>query len=288
MAGAGADLDALRERLASGRPPVELRRVAETASTNADLLAEARRPGAATRPCLLVADRQTAGRGRHGRAWHAEPGASLTFSIAWPLAAADVSGLSLAAGVAIAEALAALHAGAAAPPRLGLKWPNDLWLVDAGGAGRKVGGILIETVPQGRGRVAVVGVGLNVLEQKVAGARSGVAWLREIDADATPHSVLERVAPALVEALACFEREGFAAFAERFAALDLLRGQPVRCEAGPGGDAVEGVAEGVSASGDLLVRTARGVERVGSGEVGVRLAQGSAEAARRQPAGSPC
>ena len=75
-------------------------------------------------PCLLVAERQTAGRGRHGRPWRSTPGASLTFSLAWPLTRADLSGLSLAVGVALADAL-----DATATPRIGLKWPNDLWLV---------------------------------------------------------------------------------------------------------------------------------------------------------------
>ena len=113
-------------RCAAARAP---ERVAETGSTNADLLARVRAAAAsgatASRPCLLVAERQTAGRGRHGRAWHATPDASLTFSLAWPLAPRRLSGLSLAVGVALAEALDP-RAGDAL--RIGLKWPNDLWL----------------------------------------------------------------------------------------------------------------------------------------------------------------
>ena len=88
--------------------------VVETGSTNSDLLARvhaAAGAGAATfAPCLLVAERQSAGRGRHGRAWHATPGASLTFSLAWPLVRADLSGLSHAVGVALADALEAVTA----------------------------------------------------------------------------------------------------------------------------------------------------------------------------------
>ena len=115
-------------------------------------------------PCLLVAEEQTRGRGRLGRGWIASAGASLTFSLALPLAPEEWSGLSLAVGLALAEALDPM-VQPGAPPRIGLKWPNDLWLVDGPGRGRKLGGILIETVSVGHRRMCVLGVGLNVLPQ---------------------------------------------------------------------------------------------------------------------------
>ena len=90
-----------------------------------------------TLPCLLVAEHQTGGRGRMGRTWTAAPGASLTFSLSLPMAPRDWSGLSLVVGTVLAEALQASSAPGSAP-RIGLKWPNDLWL-----DGRKLGGILI-------------------------------------------------------------------------------------------------------------------------------------------------
>ncbi len=277
--------DARAEAVNTGRAPIlATLRVAETGSTNADLLAWAREaaPGTALEPRLLVADRQTAGRGRRGRSWHGAPGASLTFSLAWPVAGTDLSGLSLAVGVALADAIDPRPASAL---HVGLKWPNDLWLVGDDEAGRKLGGVLIETAPFGSGRVAVVGVGINVLEQRVDGAASGVAWLREIDSGATPDRLLEQLVPALVDALHTFEQSGFAAFLPRFAARDLLRGKTVRCGA-DGGTRIEGSAAGVSASGELLVRTAGGIERIVSGEVSVRL--GEAGAQRPTPARAPC
>jgi BirA family biotin operon repressor/biotin-[acetyl-CoA-carboxylase] ligase len=272
--------DARAEALGAERPPVvETLRVAETGSTNADLLAWVRNAAGETlAPRLLVADRQTAGRGRLGRAWHSAPGASLTFSLAWPMAGSDLSGLSLAIGVALAEAIDPRPAEGL---RVGLKWPNDLWLVGADEPGRKLGGVLIETTPHGNARVAVIGIGLNVLEQRVDEASSGVAWLREIDAAAAPARLLERIVPALADALQTFEDAGFAAFAPRFAARDLLRGRTVWCGA-EGGTRIEGIATGVSASGELLVRTQGGVERVVSGEVSVRLGDQSAAPARQQ------
>ena len=98
-------------------------------STNSELMRRAR--DGLTEPVLLVAEAQTAGRGRLGRSWASQPGDSLTFSLGLPLAPVDWSGLSLAVGVSVAQSL---H------PQLQLKWPNDVWLQD-----RKLGGILIET-----------------------------------------------------------------------------------------------------------------------------------------------
>ncbi|HWH80736.1 MAG TPA: biotin--[acetyl-CoA-carboxylase] ligase [Burkholderiaceae bacterium] len=220
-------------------------------------------------PCLLVAEHQTAGRGRQGRRWQAAPGASLTFSLGLALLAGDWSGLSLAVGVALAEAL---DPALGAAPRVGLKWPNDLWLLDrAAGStspGRKLGGILIETVAAGTQRLAVIGVGLNVMPFRVGdSADTGFASVRELDPAATAPAVLAQIARPLVLALTQFEREGFAAFAERYAARDLLRGKRVRTTAP---DATEGIARGVSPHGELLIETAEGTQAIASGEVSVR------------------
>jgi BirA family biotin operon repressor/biotin-[acetyl-CoA-carboxylase] ligase len=158
--------------------------------------------------------------------------------------------------------------------RIGLKWPNDLWLVAADadpplGSGRKLAGILVETAPLGAQRVAVIGIGINVHAQPVADAAAGAASLDEIDPGATPSSTLARVAPALAAALERFDALGFAAFADRFATRDLLRGRAV---AGAAGD-VSGVAAGVSDDGALLVDTGTRVVAVTSGEWRLRLGE---------------
>ncbi|OWQ85243.1 biotin--[acetyl-CoA-carboxylase] ligase [Roseateles aquatilis] len=212
-------------------------------------------------PCLLIAEHQTHGRGRQGRSWHSTAGASLTFSLSLPLEVTDWSGLSLVVGVAIAEAL---------DPdgrRLQLKWPNDLWLDD-----RKLGGILIETVPAGSSRMAVVGVGLNISDRaKVADSQlnTGFACLQELVADITPPQALARLAPALVKALASFPGDGFGAWRERFEARDLLRGQPITA------GTLEGIAAGVNDRGELLIDTPHGRQTVSGGEVSVRLGSAS-------------
>ena len=118
--------------------------------------------------------------------------------------------------------------------------------------GRKLAGILVETAPLGAGRVAVIGVGINVRAQEVADAASGVASLDEIDADATPAATLARVAPALFAALRSFDAAGFAAFADRFAA-PRRAARPAHRRPGAHGD-VEGIAAGVGADGSLRDR----------------------------------
>jgi BirA family biotin operon repressor/biotin-[acetyl-CoA-carboxylase] ligase len=282
--------EALWRQLLPWLPGLEVEVRAQVTSTNSVLLARARgedaggMPHPARRrsdlqPALLVAERQTQGRGRQGKAWHAAAGRSLTFSLALPLAPAHGwSGLSLAVGCALADAL---EPDAGTPPRLLLKWPNDLWLRDDGaaGGGRKLGGILIETAPVGAQRMAVVGIGLNVRggaaadadpadEPPAATLAHGRACVDELDPAATPPAVLARVALPLVQALRRFEAEGLAPFAAAFARRDLLAGRPLRTL---GASVLEGTGAGIDAQGLLQLRDAEGrLQAVASGEVSVR------------------
>ena len=288
-------LAALQPRLQPWLPGLRLQALAEVGSTNTLLLERLRTDAA---PQLVVAEAQTAGRGRNGRAWQSAPGASLTFSLGLPFAPADWSGLSLAVGAALADAIERPQAGLAGrpprgneqsgratfahepqPARLMLKWPNDLWLDDGPGLAadrrwRKLGGILIETVAGGAAaRACVVGVGLNVRPRAdVDGLASGYACVQEIDAGLDAPALLARVAPALAAALRRFEQQGLAPFADAFARRDLLRGQAVQTTL-PG--APQGVADGVDATGALRLRHAGGVTLVASGEVSVRPLPGA-------------
>jgi BirA family biotin operon repressor/biotin-[acetyl-CoA-carboxylase] ligase len=226
--------------------------VPEIDSTNTELMRRAR--AGRTGPVLLAAQIQTAGRGRLGRGWHSVSGDSLTFSLGLPLAPADWSGLSLAVGLAVAEAL---H------PRIRLKWPNDLWLDD-----RKLGGILIETAGAGSPqapRYAVIGIGLNLKRPAGEALATPPAALEELLPDPTAGDTLLRVARPLVEALKAFELAGFAPLRARFEARDALRGRHVRLT-----DGTEGTASGTSETGGLLVHTAAGMITVTSAEVSVR------------------
>ncbi|MDE2369659.1 MAG: biotin--[acetyl-CoA-carboxylase] ligase [Burkholderiales bacterium] len=254
-----------RARVSSGRRDAPVTRPGELESAAPDVRTPYGRRQVDIQPCLLVAEHQTRGRGRQGRDWIASGGASLTFSLARAYAPHEWSGLSLAVGLALADALDPPRP--TAPPRIGLKWPNDLWLIDAPGAGRKLGGVLIETVSVGERRMCVVGVGINVLPQATQGLAHGYACLQEIDAEASAPAALARVAAPLVLALRRFESQGFAPLVADYARRDLLVGQTVTTSLAA---VPEGVAEGVDAQGALRVRCGD-LHRVVAGEVSVRL-----------------
>ncbi len=165
------------------------------------------------------------------------------------------------------------------PPgrRIGLKWPNDLMLRDDEGAeaaaprGRKLGGILIESVAVGDQRAAVIGIGINVGAQRAVEADYDTAALAELWPEATPQDTLARIAAPLARALAAFDRDGFAPLQAAWAQRDVLRGRQVRTT-----DAAlpEGVAAGVDVDGAFKLSAGGQTHRVLSGEVSVRLAGG--------------
>lgn len=225
----------------------------EIDSTNTELMRRAR--AGQTDPVLLVAERQTAGRGRLGRQWQSAAGASLTFSLGVPLAPADWSGLSLVVGTVVAEAL---H------PAIQLKWPNDLWVED-----RKLAGILIETANWSSGgvaqRYAVIGVGINLLPRDAEGLSTPPACLQDLWPEVQAPDALARLMPPLTQALRDFEQHGFAPFQARFMARDALRDRAVALS-----DGTAGTAHGVAADGALLVHTLRGMQTITSSEVSVR------------------
>ncbi len=230
----GRIFDPLLAELASRLGPRwRLRAVAETGSTNTELLEASRQQPEAQ---LLVAERQTAGRGRLGRSWNSQDSdASLTFSLACPLdPGTPLDGLSLAVGVVLAETLDPAGEGAQ-PGRLGLKWPNDLWLDR-----RKLGGVLIEAIASPQ-TVVVVGIGLNLLAPEAVADSAG---LREIDPRWTAPLALAAILPPLAALLDGWQ--GFSTdWQRRFAARDALAGLQVE------GDGVAGVADGVSRDGLL-------------------------------------
>jgi BirA family biotin operon repressor/biotin-[acetyl-CoA-carboxylase] ligase len=239
--------------------------VAQIDSTNSELMR--RGPVRDNPPTLLVALSQTAGRGRMGRVWQSEAHAGLTFSWGMHLAPADWSGLSLAVGLALAEAL-----DPDGQWGLRLKWPNDLCWLSAGSV-RKLGGILIETQmgtanPETPARRwCVVGVGLNLRTPQInTPGLAPVGW-SEVTGEAAPHGsdILQACMAALVPALRAFELHGFAPLAERFAQRDALKGQTVTLS-----DGRVGTVLGVDAQGALLVQTAQGLQAVHSAEVSVR------------------
>lgn len=257
-------LDALTRDGGVVFPGFRAEAVASIDSTNTELMRRTR--AGVLPPTLLIAEAQTAGRGRLGRPWvsgTSVDGSSptglqaLTFSLGLCLAPQDWSGLSLAVGVSVARSL---H------PALQLKWPNDLWL-----DGRKLGGILIETAALAGQRCAVIGVGINLQPPDAAGLSVPPAGLQELLPGCDAAAALTRILPELLAALRLFEAQGLAPFQAEFHARDLLRGRTVVLSDGTGG-----TARGIDAAGGLLVHTLAGMTTITSSEVSVRPAEHAA------------
>ena len=226
-------------------------------------------------PTLLVAEQQTAGRGRLGRKWHSAQGDGLTFSLGMLLSPAAWSGLSLAVGVSLADSLdedlAARPEGA---PRIGLKWPNDLWLTGLPGGAQKLAGILIETAVWEGMRYAVIGVGINVRPQSTPPSEFSDALptavvppghLQQLLPTASAADMLLRIVPPLVQAVQAFAQFGFEPVQARFARRDVLEGLEIDLS-----DGGHGRAHGVTVDGGLRLQTAGGMVIVASSEVSVR------------------
>ena len=257
-------------------PGISLEWLPSIDSTNTELMRRARQ--GLTDPVVLIADLQTAGRGRLGRSWTSTPGESLTLSLGLMLDPPDWSGLSLAVGVSLAESLTQmLHAQ---PPRtphpapdravLGLKWPNDLWC-DPGTGPHKLGGILIETATVAdassgpTGRYAVIGMGLNLRTPQGVDSSIPALGLNDLEPGLRGSALLRELMPSLLRTVLDFNQEGFAPLMSRFARRDWLLDQAIRLS-----DGREGWARGVDVQGRLLVDTDSGRECVNSNEISIR------------------
>ncbi len=249
--------ESIWEQIAPELPDFTVEIVAQTDSTNSELMRRAK--AGQTGPVLLVAEHQTAGRGRLGRDWFdvgtSQKSPDLMVSLGLELAPANWSGLSLAVGISIAECL---H------PQLRLKWPNDLLF-----NGRKLAGILIETapLPERSGRYVVIGIGINILPREAQGLATPPASMAELLPDMDASAALRCIASPLVATVKQFEQFGFSLFQRRFNALDALAGQEVTVS---GGNPVAGIARGVDGMGSLLLQSSDGVVKISSSEVSVR------------------
>jgi BirA family biotin operon repressor/biotin-[acetyl-CoA-carboxylase] ligase len=251
----------------------EVRVVEETGSTNADLLAEAR--SGAAEGLVLVAEAQTAGRGRMGRRWISPPRRALTFSVLLrPAVPAGLLGwLPLLAGVAVASAL---ERTAGVDTRL--KWPNDVLADDA-----KIAGILAERW----GSAVVVGTGINVLQQRgelpvptatsLLTAQAGQARGAEpAEGPADGADMRERLLTAVLDELGRWYRAWLDQPHPGDADGCGLRGEYLRRSATvgtpvtvmlPGGQNLAGTAAGIDTAGRLEIRNGTGLVQVSAGDV---------------------
>lgn len=214
---------------------------------------------------VLLAEQQTAGRGRQGRPWQSPFGASLYLSVGavFALPLVRLGALSLVAGVAVARALEGLGVAG-----VELKWPNDLMH-----RGRKLGGILLEVSGESGGPARVItGIGINVHMPGASARRIDQPWTDLATAAGTAAPGRNRLAAAVLNELlplyGRFAERGVGQIADDWARYDWLAGREVRVLAGD--RQVEGVARGVDDSGALMVRTGQGLQRFLAGEVSVR------------------
>lgn len=239
--------------------------VARTGSTNADLVAGAR--DGAPEGAVLVAEEQTAGRGRMGRSWLSPPRAALTFSVLLrptDVPAARRGWLPLLAGVAVATAIRQVSALDAA-----LKWPNDVLLRSG-----KLAGILAEQ----SGDAVVVGIGVNVstarheLPAPAASSLPATSLRLEGSSSLDRELLLGRMLDEIERWYLAWRGTDLAGDAEAsglrpaYVRLCSTIGRDVRAEL-PGRAATSGLATGVDGDGRLVVRTAAGDVAIGAGDV---------------------
>lgn len=254
------DATALRDGLTGpGRPWRVLDVVAETGSTNADLLARCA-AGEDIDGAVLLADHQTAGRGRHGRHWVAPERSQLALSVGVAAEAVPTTGwgwLTLATGVAVADAL-----NETPGLQVGLKWPNDVLAGDG-----KLAGILAEVAAPKQ--LIVVGLGLNVTMTAREAPDPAAVSLAMLGCDVVDRNIwAERVLRHLAARIAAWRAAGGAddALAADYRRHSCTLGARVRADT-PGDQRVEGLAEGIDDTGRLVINTGDRTVTVSAGDV---------------------
>jgi BirA family transcriptional regulator, biotin operon repressor / biotin---[acetyl-CoA-carboxylase] ligase len=238
--------------------------VEQTGSTNADLLDRAA-SGADVAGAVLIAEHQTAGRGRHGRGWSASPRAQVTMSFGVSVVDVPTAGwgwLSLLTGVAIVDTVAPLLE--ASGVRTGLKWPNDVLAGPPGSQG-KLAGILAEVAKP----VVVIGLGLNVTQAPEEVDGPGATSLLDLgvaapDRDQLVRNLLRELGGRVVAWRAA--RGADWQLASDYRARSLTIGAQVRAHL-PGGKEVVGTASAIDDHGRLCIETGEQTTVVSAGDV---------------------
>ena len=237
---------------------VDLRGGGETGSTNDD----ARALGAKGAPegTVVLASRQSAGRGRLGRTWESPEGGVYLSAVLRPqVAPVAVASLALAVALGVVRGLETLGA----EPRL--KWPNDVLLGDG-----KVAGVLLEmTAETDRVDRVIVGVGINA-RRPPAGVVAGAAYLTDAGVDASFASITAAVLDGIADAYVAWSTGGFTVLREQYAARSAMDGSIVAVRDLQGSVRAQGEVVGVDDEGRLLVDGGGSVTAVSSGEVTLR------------------
>lgn len=212
--------------------------------------------------CLL-AETQTAGRGRRGRQWHSPFGSQFIMSMYWRLddGPSAAMGLSLAIGVAVVQALESVGYR-----DLSLKWPNDIYM-----ARRKLAGILVEMSAAVGGichLVIGVGVNLNLPDAVIAQLDQPCAHLAEQPVVVDRNQLSATIIRALRNALALFEKQGLTAFLMDWNRLDIFMQQPVQVLLG--NQVIHGIYCGIDGQGNMLLQDLEGMHKFVGGEISLR------------------
>lgn len=237
-------------------------------STNARMLAAL--DAGAGHGEVLLAEQQTAGRGRRGRAWQSPFASGISISIGWRFSGGVqlLEGLSLAVGVALARALARFDV-----PDVRLKWPNDVWC-----RGRKLAGVLLELSGDLTDRCAVViGIGLNMHLPAAAAEAIGQPWidLVEVRPGISRNALVAAMLDELLPMLATYPESGFSAWREAWQALDQFAGAEVCVQSAQ--QRWCGIERGVDGSGALLLEFDGECRAFHGGEVSLRPAGSDAQ-----------
>jgi len=259
-------LDAQRLQAACTELCWDFRLLPDTDSTNAQAMRglEAGNPA----PCLLLAERQSAGRGRRGRHWLSPFAENLYYSLALRLdgATQPIEALSLSTGLAL---LKTLHE--AGLPHAGLKWPNDVLL-----GGRKIAGILLELSGDPSALChMVIGIGINV-NRRADAVGIDQPWTSlslELGRHCDRTELAIRLSAHLQDYLRIHFAQGFAALREQWQACHLWQGKPAVLLSGAG--QITGTVLGVDEHGALRLQTAAGEQRFSGGELSLRLTHDS-------------
>ena len=225
-----------------------IRTVAETGSTNADLLESLRAGDPVAEGDWLIADRQTAGRGRQGRGWFDGQGNFMGSTIVRPGPGdPPAHTLSLVAGVALCETVRPLCPAERMPV---LKWPNDLLV-----GGAKLSGILLEST----GSAVVIGIGVNLKQAPDLADRATIA-LTAFGPAPDRDGFARELARNFAEILLSWRTYGLDPILRRWSALAMPEGTPLAVHE-PGGIRIEGAFAGLAEDGSLRLRLADGACR---------------------------
>lgn len=256
------DITQIKQWQGTGMPEILLQHL--TDSTNTQLLKRLQDGQSLQKGQAIVAEAQSAGRGRRGNQWYSPFGCNLYFSMYWQLEQGiqAAMGLSLVVGIAVARLVERLYRC-----EIKLKWPNDLYV-----GNKKLGGVLVELTGQTHADCDVVlGIGLNI--QMPASGATAISQAftdlsAEVDSSVNRNELVAMLQQELVTTLQVFERKGFAVFADEFNRRDEFAGRIVRLSGGS--EPQDGVCCGVDMQGGLVLRQGGQLKSFYGGELSLR------------------